>query len=218
VLVEDPAWTVTADNLEGYVGKPPFTSDRLYDVAPPGVVMGLAWTQMGGSVLYIEVASPYTRGSTGSGGGSGGVIVDTVRAPPPHEGPDDDAEGGGDGGAGGGPARKGPVTIEDGGGSRASGGGGGGTGKAAAGGSRASGGSLRLTGKLGEVMQESAQIAYTLARRQLREGLGGVSQPANDFLDTTPLHMHVPEGATPKDGPSAGIAMATALLSLALDK
>jgi len=65
------------------------------------------------------------------------------------------------------------------------------------------------------VMQESAQIAYTVARRLLRSLPG---QAACDFLDTTPLHMHVPEGATPKDGPSAGVTMVTALLSAALDR
>jgi ATP-dependent Lon protease len=68
---------------------------------------------------------------------------------------------------------------------------------------------------MGDVMQESAQIAYTFARGFLRR-LPGHS--ANDFLDVTPLHMHVPEGATPKDGPSAGTCMTTALLSAALDE
>jgi ATP-dependent Lon protease len=68
---------------------------------------------------------------------------------------------------------------------------------------------------MGEVMQESAQIAYTVARRHLR-GLPG--HEGDDFLDVMPLHMHVPEGATPKDGPSAGIAMTTALLSVALGR
>lgn len=46
--------TVAEDNLTKYVGKPKFTSDRLYESTPPGVVMGLAWTAMGGSALYIE--------------------------------------------------------------------------------------------------------------------------------------------------------------------
>ena len=71
---------------------------------------------------------------------------------------------------------------------------------------------LRLTGKMGDVMQESAQIAYTLARRILHSTPG---QENNSYLDVMPLHMHVPEGATPKDGPSAGITMTTALLSAA---
>ena len=78
-----------------------------------------------------------------------------------------------------------------------------------------SGGSLRITGKMGDVMQESAQIAYTLARRFLHAQPG---HETNDFLDTAPLHMHVPEGATPKDGPSAGVTMATALLSAAMER
>lgn len=45
---------VTVDNLEDFVGKPLFTKDRLYDLTPPGVVMGLAWTAYGGSTLFIE--------------------------------------------------------------------------------------------------------------------------------------------------------------------
>lgn len=69
---------------------------------------------------------------------------------------------------------------------------------------------LRLTGQLGEVMQESAQIAYSYVSSHLEE-LG--ADPA--FFADSPIHLHVPEGATPKDGPSAGITMATALLSLA---
>ena len=51
---EDTKITVSAMNLSDFVGKPIFTSDRMYDVTPPGVVMGLAWTAMGGSTLYIE--------------------------------------------------------------------------------------------------------------------------------------------------------------------
>ena len=47
---------VTSEKLKDYVGNPIFTSDRMYDVTPPGVVMGLAWTAMGGSTLYIETA------------------------------------------------------------------------------------------------------------------------------------------------------------------
>jgi ATP-dependent Lon protease len=69
---------------------------------------------------------------------------------------------------------------------------------------------FKLTGRLGEVMKESAEIAYSYVVAHLRE-YGG--DP--DFFDVSMVHLHVPEGATPKDGPSAGITMATSLLSLA---
>ncbi len=70
---------------------------------------------------------------------------------------------------------------------------------------------VRLTGQLGNVMQESASIAYDYVAANLKRF--GVS---STFYDTAYVHLHVPEGATPKDGPSAGITMATALVSLAL--
>ena len=44
------------ENLPDFVGKPVFTTDRMYETTPPGVIMGLAWTSMGGSVLYVETA------------------------------------------------------------------------------------------------------------------------------------------------------------------
>ncbi|XP_060933630.1 lon protease homolog, mitochondrial [Limanda limanda] len=132
--------TVTPDNLQDYVGKPIFTVDRMYDVTPPGVVMGLAWTSMGGSTLFIETS---------------------LRRP---SGPDDP---------------KGE-------------------------------GSLEVTGQLGDVMKESAKIASTFARAFLM-----AQEPENHFLVNSHLHLHVPEGATPKDGPSAGCTIVTALLSLA---
>lgn len=69
---------------------------------------------------------------------------------------------------------------------------------------------FKLTGKLGEVMRESAEIAYSYIASHLKEYRGDLK-----FFDAAFVHLHVPEGATPKDGPSAGITMATALLSLA---
>nr|XP_006640037.1 PREDICTED: lon protease homolog, mitochondrial [Lepisosteus oculatus] len=135
---EESSVQVTADNLQDYVGKPIFTVDRMYDVTPPGVVMGLAWTAMGGSTLFIETS---------------------LRRPPDATGKE---------------------------------------------------GSLEMTGQLGDVMKESAKIAYTFARAFLLK-----EQPCNDFLVGSHLHLHVPEGATPKDGPSAGCTIVTALVSLA---
>uniref|UniRef100_A0A665SV77 Lon protease homolog, mitochondrial n=1 Tax=Echeneis naucrates TaxID=173247 RepID=A0A665SV77_ECHNA len=137
---EQTAVTVTPDNLQDYVGKPIFTVDRMYDVTPPGVVMGLAWTAMGGSTLFIETS---------------------LRRP-----------------SGGAEAKE--------------------------------EGSLEVTGQLGSVMKESAKIASTFARAFLMS-----QEPDNHFLVNSHLHLHVPEGATPKDGPSAGCTIVTALLSLA---
>lgn len=133
---------VTPENLHDFVGKPVFTVERMYEVTPAGVVMGLAWTAMGGSTLFVETS---------------------LRRPLPRNSKDDKE------------------------------------------------GSLELTGQLGDVMKESARIAYTFARAFLME-----QDPDNDFLVTSHIHLHVPEGATPKDGPSAGCTIVTALLSLAL--
>ncbi|XP_009124965.1 lon protease homolog 4, chloroplastic/mitochondrial [Brassica rapa] len=129
---------IEESNLADYLGKPVFHTDKIYEKTPVGVVMGLAWTSMGGSTLYIET-----------------TFVEEVE-------------------------RK---------------------------------GRLRITGQLGSVMKESAQIAHTVARRIMLE-----KEPDNLFLANSKLHLHVPEGATPKDGPSAGCTMITSLLSLAMKK
>lgn len=132
---------VDATNLQEFVGKPLFTHDRMYDVTPPGVVMGLAWTAMGGSTLFIETAIKKSDRSSSKEG------------------------------------------------------------------------SMELTGHLGDVMKESAHIAYTFAASFL-----GVKHPENTVLSKSSVHLHVPEGATPKDGPSAGCTIVTALLSLAMKR
>lgn len=129
---------IDESNLADYVGKPVFHAEKLYEQTPVGVVMGLAWTSMGGSTLYIET-----------------TVVE---------------EGEGKGG-------------------------------------------LNITGQLGDVMKESAQIAHTVARKIMLE-----KEPENQFFANSKLHLHVPAGATPKDGPSAGCTMITSLLSLATKK
>lgn len=72
---------------------------------------------------------------------------------------------------------------------------------------------FKLTGQLGDVMKESAEIAYSYISSHLKAYRGDPK-----FFDAAFVHLHVPEGATPKDGPSAGVTMATALLSLARDE
>lgn len=74
-------------------------------------------------------------------------------------------------------------------------------------------GELKLTGQMGEVMQESAQIAFTYAR-----SIAGEYGVGPSYFDTHNFHLHIPAGAVPKDGPSAGITMATAMLSAFAEK
>jgi ATP-dependent Lon protease len=70
---------------------------------------------------------------------------------------------------------------------------------------------MKVTGQVGKVMNESSEISLTYARSFVRE-----LAPNNSYLEEAHIHLNVPEGAIPKDGPSAGVTMTTALLSLAL--
>ena len=123
--------TVTPENMSEYMDMNPVHHKRVPESSKPGIVTGLAWTQVGGDILYIQ--SLMTKGS----------------------------------------------------------------------------GKITVTGQLGDVMKESAQIAVSLVKAMLPEQAGVFSD--ND------LHIHVPDGATPKDGPSAGITLTTALASLVTD-
>lgn len=73
-------------------------------------------------------------------------------------------------------------------------------------------GKLELTGMLGDVMQESAKIALTYVRYLVQD------QVSEDYFEKHDIHIHVPEGATPKDGPSAGVTMTTAIYSAVIEK
>ncbi len=125
---------VTVKTLEDYLGLPMFRKKKL--ITGVGVVTGLAWTQLGGATLPVEVTKVHDK-SPG----------------------------------------------------------------------------MKLTGKLGDVMKESAEIAFSYIRSHLKQ-----FKADPDFFDSSMIHIHVPEGATPKDGPSAGVTLASALLSLALNK
>ena len=72
---------------------------------------------------------------------------------------------------------------------------------------------MKLTGQAGDVMKESAQIAWTYLQSHFSEFISG-----KKFFEKAQVHIHIPEGATPKDGPSAGITMTTALFSLLLNR
>ncbi len=130
--VEDLEITdVTADELGDYLGKPVFSRDKYQGNEIPGVVVGLAWTSVGGEILFIESSL--------------------------HEG---------------------------------------------------SNLKLTLTGHLGDVMKESAILALSYIKSH-REELGIDEK----VIKEKAVHIHVPEGAVPKDGPSAGITMVTSLVS-----
>ena len=121
---------VTIDNLYRYLGVPKYLPEGEQEISQIGVATGLAWTQSGGEVLYVEASTMKGKGN------------------------------------------------------------------------------LTLTGHLGDVMKESAQAALTYARSKAKE-----LHISPDFYEKLDLHIHVPAGAIPKDGPSAGVTMATAVVS-----
>jgi ATP-dependent Lon protease len=128
-----PKTVIDRPEVDGYLGPARFKREAAFRTSRPGVATGLAWTEAGGDVLYIE--------ATLLPGGNQNII---------------------------------------------------------------------LTGQLGAVMQESARAALSHLRARAEElGIGP------EFLAKHDLHVHVPAGAIPKDGPSAGVTMATAILSAA---
>jgi len=126
---------VKADSVSKYLGPIRFTHEMKTRVSTPGVVMGLAWTQAGGELLFVEATA--MKGQKG----------------------------------------------------------------------------LTLTGQLGDVMKESATAALSFIRTNAKSL--GIPE---DFFDTHDIHIHVPAGAIPKDGPSAGVTMMTALVSMLTHK
>jgi ATP-dependent Lon protease len=127
--------SIAAGDLAGILGAPQFESEVALRTSVPGVATGLAWTPVGGDILFIEATLIP---------GSGRLI---------------------------------------------------------------------LTGQLGEVMRESAQAALSIVKN--RAGSLGIDEGR---LGKTDIHIHIPAGAIPKDGPSAGVAMFTALVSLLTDR
>jgi len=75
-----------------------------------------------------------------------------------------------------------------------------------------------VTGSLGEVMKESSSIALTYAKNFLFTQFRNTHLEAVSFIERQDIHIHFPEGAVPKDGPSAGVTIATSLIGLALGK
>jgi ATP-dependent Lon protease len=132
---EQKARKIHVDNLDQFLGRPRIFQDELLKRDQIGVATGLAWTPVGGDILFIEATAMKGRGS------------------------------------------------------------------------------LMLTGQLGDVMKESAQAALSYARSHAKDF--GIDE---GFFGKNDIHVHVPEGSIPKDGPSAGVTMATAMLSLLTGK
>jgi len=168
---------ITMENLSKYIGQPLHYSEQLYAAGktPPGVVMGLAWTSLGGATLFVEARGRLPRSPIGRGGfGLPSPVGTEDSVKEVFLDPDSDSS-------------KRPNSSMN--------------------------GFMKVTGQLGSVMNESSAISLTYSRLFVRE-----LDPANTFLDEAHIHLNVPEGATPKDGPSAGVTMASALVSLALDR
>ncbi|MCB1191834.1 MAG: endopeptidase La [Leptospiraceae bacterium] len=127
---------ITSANVEEFLGKEIFSTEELYNKGVPGVTLGLAYTALGGTTLYIEANAIHGKSS-----------------------------------------------------------------------------GFKQTGQLGDVMRESSEIAYSYIRSII-----GKDESLKNFFDENFIHLHVPAGATPKDGPSAGITMALALHSLATQR
>ncbi|MBU1163549.1 MAG: endopeptidase La [Proteobacteria bacterium] len=132
---EKGPFNITMANLQKYLGVPKYYPEMDRQESQVGLSIGLAWTQVGGEVLYVEASLIQGKGD------------------------------------------------------------------------------LIITGQLGEVMQESARAAVSYARANLVSF--GIKE---NFLENFDVHIHVPAGAIPKDGPSAGIVMATALISALTNK
>ena len=126
---------IHTDNLDQFLGRPKVFQDELLKRDQVGVATGLAWTPVGGDILFVEATAMKGRGT------------------------------------------------------------------------------LTLTGQLGDVMKESAHAALSYARTHASEF--GINE---SFFGKNDIHVHVPEGAIPKDGPSAGVTIATAMLSLLTGK
>lgn len=129
---EQKSLTVSPKRLKEFLDQKPMIHDRILEEKKPGIVTGLAWTQAGGDILFIEAL--FTKGSS----------------------------------------------------------------------------QVIITGKLGDVMKESVQIAVSLVKSMFPEKA--------ELFEKNDLHVHVPAGAVPKDGPSAGITLTTAIASLVSEK